>query len=112
MVFLFPDTDAMQLVLVPTTDYTEAIIAFETPEGQSMDCYELVSWLKNLEKDQPFEMTHLAPDLFRARFTTEIKEPLELAKRIEKICGDVINGPLEKFANHMATSRELYLWWD
>ena len=112
MVFLFPDMNTVQLVLVPTTDYAEAVIAFDTPEGQSMDCYELVRWLKTLEKEQPFEITHLAPDLLRARFLTEIKEPLQLAKRIEKICSDVVNEPIEKVARHLATSHELYLWWD
>ncbi len=100
------------LVLVPTTDYRQAIIAFETPVGQSMDCYELIAWLNNLEKTQPFIVTHIAPDLFRAKFTTPLKDSASLAKAIEKICSDVINEALPEVAHHLEQSRELYLWWD
>jgi hypothetical protein len=100
------------LVLMPTTAYRDAVIAFQTPAGQSVDCYELVAWLAKLEKTQPFAITHLAPDLLRARFTTPIKNSAALARAIEKICPDVINTSLDKVAEHLAKSRELYLWWD
>jgi hypothetical protein len=100
------------LVLVPTADYREAIVAFETPAGQSIDSYELVAWLEKLEKTQPFSLTHLAPDLVRAKFTTAIKNSKKLAKAIEKICPDVINTSLANVAKHLEKSQELYLWWD
>lgn len=100
------------LVLLPTTDYCQAIIAFETPEGQSIDSYDLIAWLTKLEKTQPFVPTHLAPDLFRARFKTAIRDSRKLAKSIENICSDVINAPLDVVARQLEKSRELYLWWD
>jgi hypothetical protein len=106
------DRNGPCLVLMPTTAYRDAVIAFQTPVGQSIDCYELVAWLANLEKTQPFAITHLAPDLLRARFTTPIKDSAALARAIEKICPDVINTSLDKVAAHLAKSRELYLWWD
>jgi hypothetical protein len=100
------------LVIVPTTDYREAIIAFETPEGQSVDSYELVGWLDELEKTQPFTVTHLAPDLIRAKFTSPLKDSVRIAKSIQKICPDVINSSITSVARHLAESNELYLWWD
>jgi hypothetical protein len=106
------DQEGPSLVLVPSGGYRDAVIAYETPAGQSIDCYTLVAWLAKLEKTQPFVITHLAPDLVRARFTTELKDPMALAKAIEKICPDVINAPLATAARALEKSRELYLWWD
>lgn len=106
------ETSVPYLVMVPTTDYREAIIAFETPEGQSMDSHDLIAWLNELEKTQPFIMTHLAPDLLRARFTTPLKDGARIAKAIQKICPDVINSSVSGVAKHLEESRELYLWWD
>jgi hypothetical protein len=100
------------LVLVPAADYREAIIAFETPAGQSMDSYELAAWLADLEKTQPFVITHIAPDRIQARFTTPIRDAKRLAKAIRSICPDVINESLDKVARYLERSRELYLWWD
>jgi len=106
------ETSVPYLVIVPTTDYREAIIAFGTPEGQSIDSYELIAWLNQLEKTQPFIMTHLAPDLMRAQFATPLKNSARIAKAIQKICPDVINESVNDVARHLEESRELYLWWD
>lgn len=106
------ETSVPYLVMVPTTDYREAIIAFETPEGQSMDSYDLIAWLSELEMTQPFILTHLAPDLLRARFTTPVKDSVGIAKAIQKICPDVINTSIPSVAKSLDESRELYLWWD
>lgn len=100
------------IILLPTLDFYEAIAAFETPVGQSISSDDLIRWLKDLQKEQPFEITHIAPDLLCADFTTPIQNPSALAKSIEKICGDVINEPIEKVADALARSRKLYLWWD
>jgi hypothetical protein len=100
------------VVLVPAADYREAIIAFETPAGQPMDSYELAAWLADLEKRQPFIITHIASDRIEARFTTRIRDARRLAKAIRKICPDVINEPIENVAKHLEQSRKLYLWWD
>ena len=114
-VFLSDDIHQMgvsSLVLFPTTDYREAIMSFETPVGQSIDSYELIAWLNELEKLQPFILTHLAPDLLRAKFTTAIQDSSKLAKAIQKICPDVINTSLDEVAKELKKSGELYLWWD
>jgi hypothetical protein len=100
------------LVLLPTTAYRDAIIAFETPVGQSIDSYTLVAWLAKLEKTQPFVITHLAPDLLRARFTSGIKDARALMKSMEKICPDVASESLAAAAQGLEESRELFLWWD
>jgi hypothetical protein len=100
------------LVLMPTTDYREAVIAFGTPVGQDTDCYELVAWLEKLEESQPFVLTHLGPDLIRARFTTPVRDSGSLVKAIQKICPDASDANLESYAKHLQESRQLFLWWD
>jgi len=100
------------LVLVPDTGYRKAIIAFETPNGQSVDCYDLVRWLEKLEQTEPFFITHIAPDLVRARFIGKLKEPKWVAKQIHNICTDAQDSPLPALAKHLEESGELFLWWD
>jgi hypothetical protein len=77
-----------------------------------VDSYELVDWLHELEETQPFIVTHLAPDLIRAKFTTPLKDAARIAKAIQRICPDVINASMSEVAGHLEKSRELYLWWD
>jgi hypothetical protein len=99
------------LVLLPTTDYREAIVAFETPEGQSIDSHELNKWLTELERAQPFFITHIKPDTVRAVFTTPLAEQEKIAKAIQQICPEVTKITPE-FVKKLEQSRELFLWWD
>src|SRR5262249_30184223 len=73
------------LVLVPDPDYRKVIVAFETPVGQSVDSYDLNKWLKKLEQKEPFVITHIAPDLLRARFTSKLKDAKWVAKQVHEI---------------------------
>ncbi len=99
------------LVLLPTTDYREAIIAFETPEGQSIDSLELNKWLTELEQTQPFVITHIKPDTVRAVFTTPLVDAERVAKAIQQICPEM-TGISPEFVRKLEQSRELHLWWD
>jgi ankyrin repeat protein len=100
------------LSLVPVATIDDVLRAFETPEGQRLTTEDLIAWLKKLHEWHPVNITHVAPDLVRGQFLSEISDPLELAKSIEAICSDVINESIEKFAENVAKSCELYLWWD
>jgi hypothetical protein len=100
------------LVLVPDRDYTKAIVAFETPVGQSVDCHDLNKWLKKLEEKEPFEITHIAPDLVRARFKGKLKDSKWVAKQMHAICSDAMDSPVASLAKRLEESGELFLWWD
>jgi hypothetical protein len=112
--FISEEMGVSSLVLIPSVDYRDAIIAFETPVGQSIDCYKLIDWLNDIEKTWPFVITHIAQDRIQARFTTEIRNSKKLAKSIRNICPDVADTSLEldKVAKHLERSGELFLWWD
>ncbi len=103
---------ATYLVLVAHPDYQKAIVAFETPVGQSVDCHDLNKWLQQLEKKEPFVITHIAPDRIRARFIGKLKDPKRIAKQMHKICSDSMESPVVALAKHLEKSRELFLWWD
>jgi len=104
--------DTTYLVLIPEPDYRKAIIAFETPVGQSIDCHDLNKWLKKLEEKEPFVITHIAPDLVRARFNGKLNDSKWVASQIHKICSDAMDSPVPKLAKHLEKSGELFLWWD
>jgi len=106
------ETASTYLVLAPDAGYGKAIIAFETPNGQSVDCYDLVKWLEKLQQKEPFVITHIATDLVRARFTSKLKDPKWVAKQIYGICTDAQDSPLPALAKHLEKSGELFLWWD
>lgn len=105
-------TGRTHLVLIPEAGYRKTIIAFETPNGQAVDCYDLVKWLEKLEQREPFFITHIAPDLVRARFIGKVKDPKWVAKEIQNICSDALDSPVLVLAKHLERSRELFLWWD
>ena len=106
------DYDATYLILIPEPDYRKAIIAFETPVGQSVDCHDLNQWLKKLEEKEPFAITHIAPDLLRAQFKGKLKDSKWVAKQIHEICSDAMDSPVPELAKHLEKSGELFLWWD
>jgi hypothetical protein len=103
------------VVALPTTDVYQAVAAMQTNGINSeVTTADVIKWLKDLEKDQPFVLTEIGPDLIRGTFTTEIKDPLKLVKRINKLCpdGDIGKAYLSKQAKTLAKERRLFLWWD
>ena len=104
--------DVTYLVVVPDPDYRKSIIAFETPVGQEVDCHDLNIWLEKLQAKEPFVITHIAPDLLRARFTGKLKDSKWVAKQIHAICSDAMESPVPMLAKHLEESGELFLWWD
>jgi hypothetical protein len=61
-----------------------------------------------------FELSEIAPDLIRGRFTREVKDPHEVFDQINRLFPDGDMG--EKFSDSQAVAwaarRELFLWWD
>jgi len=104
--------DVTYLFLIPEPDYPKAIIAFETPVGQSVDCHDLNKWLKKLQEKEPFVITHIAPDSVRARFSGKLKDANWVARQIHEICSDAMDSPVAELAKHLEKTGELFLWWD
>jgi len=100
------------VALLPTNDVYRAIAALETNGSGGTE--NLIAWLRELEKDQPFSITGIGPDFIEGKFTTPIKDAMALARRINEICPDDSLSPaeIEGQIDCLRQTSRLYLWWD
>ncbi len=103
------------VALLPAGDIYQVLAAVETEGPNSQVSNEdLITWLRELEEKQPFLITGIGSDFIEGRFTTPIKNPETLAKRINRLCPDGVEGP-ENEARQVEQLRQtgrLFLWWD
>src|SRR4051812_48687147 len=85
------------IALLPTTNQYEVLQAVET-EGPNSKVYnpDLLKWLKELEKTQPFELTDAGDHEMAGKFTTPVKDPKALAAKVLKLCPDFDQGDGEE----------------
>jgi hypothetical protein len=88
------------------------IAALDTNGQNSTD--DLIAWLRELEKDQPFVITGIGADFIDGNFTTPLKDPASIVKRINAICPDDSLSAAETAAqvDQLRATNRLYLWWD
>ncbi len=115
-VFTVDATQHNPIVLLPTPDRYKAI-AFMGTNGDNfgIGSADIVRWLKNLQKTQPFVLTGIGFDFLDGYFTTKIAKPAELARRMYEFCPDVVNqgtGDLPALAAALRRERRLFFWWD
>jgi ankyrin repeat protein len=115
--YLFHSRDILSkngpvVALLPTGDVYRVIAALETNGMNSTE--ELIAWLRELEKEQPFAITGIGFDFLEGRFTTSINDPAALAKRINTICPEGIGGAQAEARQieQLRKTGRLYLWWD
>jgi uncharacterized protein len=115
--YLFHSRDLVRkngpvVALLPTGDVYRVITVLETNGANSTE--ELVAWLRQLEKKQPFVITGIGFDFLEGRFTTPIKDPAALAQRINAICPEGIGGAPDEARQieQLRKTGRLYLWWD
>lgn len=105
-----------KLCILPTADKYDAIALHQT---NGCNCGigpgYVVEWLKELEAEQPFVLTCIAHDTLAGRFLTPIEDPEDLAERMYDFCSDIVDqgcGSVELLAESLASSDDLYFWWD
>jgi Domain of unknown function (DUF4253) len=100
------------VALLPTTDVYRVIAALETNGQNSTD--DLIAWLRELEKVQPFVIMGIGTDFLDGSFTTPLKDPAGIANRINAICPDDSLSAAEKEAqvDRLCMTNRLHLWWD
>lgn len=109
------DVNGSVVALLPTTDVYRVITAVGT-QGPNSEVYnaDLLKWLRILEKEQPFVIFGIGRDFIEGKFTKEIKDPLTLVRRINKLCPDGDDSPEAEMceADGLQRTRQLFLWWD
>jgi ankyrin repeat protein len=113
--YIFECVFNRRLGVLPTTDkYAVVAVIRTSAPNDGKSTADIINWLRELEKEQPFELTGIGRDFLSGKFLTEIKQPMKLAKRLAKFCPDIFE-PLDSIAQGAAElrkKRELFLWWD
>jgi hypothetical protein len=103
------------IALLPTTDKYVVLAAVQT-NGANFDIMtgDIIDWLKEMEKTQPFELTEAGFDYLAGQFTTPLKDPAAMAKRMYDFCPDIVDqgtGEVDKLAAELKKGR-FFFWWD
>lgn len=101
--------------LLPTND-KYAVMAVMDTNG---DNYEIgtagvIAWMKELEQEQPFVLTGIGFDYMEGNFTTPLKNPQDLARRMYQFCPDIVDqgvSSVEALAKELQKGK-LHFWWD
>jgi hypothetical protein len=105
-----------ELLLLPTTDKYIVLAVVQT-DGVNYGIMtgDIIEWLKDLEKTQPFDLTEAGLDFLACKFTTPLKDPKTLAKQMYDFCPDIVEqgtGDVEKLESELAREGRLFFWWD
>lgn len=107
-----PDT----LAILPTADpYQVMTIIGTNAANYDKDTAAIITWLRALEAEQPFELTGIGFDFLAGRFTSPVKDPSGLAARMYDFCPDIVDqgvGSVDALASELRSTRSLYFWWD
>ncbi|MEA2711086.1 MAG: hypothetical protein QOF78_3687 [Phycisphaerales bacterium] len=104
------------LALIPTTDKYVALAIMQT-DGASFEIMtgDIIDWLKDMEKDQPIELTEAGVDYCAGNFKTPLKDAMGLAQRMYAFCPDIVDqgtGDVDKLADEMTKEGKFFFWWD
>jgi hypothetical protein len=75
----------------------------------------IVAWLREIEKEEPFDLWEVGVDYVAGRFRRTPRDPVGLAHRAAKMAPDLVVGhsdPTEGLADLMGRGRTLYLIWE
>ena len=105
-----------KLVLFPTSD-KYAVIAATGTEGSnySIRTDDVLSWLRELDQDNPFNLRYASHEMVGGDFTGPVKAAKKLAARIAEFCPPCLDEGFEtdeELAYAIAKSRSFLLRWD
>ena len=110
------------LGLAKTTDKFKVVQLVGTDGiNYDHDNTEVIGWLRELDKDEPFELTGAGFDYVEGFFRQGVHNPKALARRIYAFCPDFVDQglglnetgtPEELIVRHFARDRSFFFWWD
>lgn len=110
-VFSTAATKRDTIAILPTTDQYEVMLAMATNGANSgLSPQDIVAWMRDLEREQPYVLTGIGWDFLDGRFTGAVKEPEELAERMVEFCSD-LEDP-KAVAVQLRKSGRFGFWWD
>ncbi len=104
------------LLAAATKDPFEVIAAVQTDGCNcSLGTGDILDWLRELQAEQPFVLTMIAPDSLGGRFLEPVRDPKGLARRMYAFCPDIVDqgcGTVQELARQLKKSDQLFFWWD
>jgi ankyrin repeat protein len=105
-----------EITLLPTTSRADVLAAFQT-NGANCEIYtqDVIRWLDELEKTQPFLLTGAGFDWCEGRFTKPLADSRKLAKKMYEFCPDIVDqgtGDVPRLAVELKKTRRFFFWWD
>jgi len=103
--------------LVPLADQF-AVVQLVGTNGINFDLRtsDVISWLRELERETPFILTGIGDDHIEGRFLRPVgAEADALAKRFHAFCPDVVDqgtGSVKELANEIGRLNTFFCWWD
>lgn len=114
--------DKDTLGLAKTTDKFKVVQLVGTDGiNYGHDNVEVIAWLRELDRDEPFELTGAGFDYVEGSFKQDVRNPKALARRIHAFCPDFVDQglgltetgtPEELIVRHFARDRSFFFWWD
>jgi len=105
-----------EVAVMPTADKYEVLRLMGTSAGNyGKGPAEITAWLRQLEPEQPFELTAIRDDALEGRFLTPVRDPDALAARMVAFCPEILTHGSRDIPALTAILREhgaIYFWWD
>lgn len=110
------NTESSRIAILQTADKYDALTAMAT-NGTNHDLApkDIVAWLRQLEKEQPFVLTGVGFDFLKGKFTSKLLKPAALAERMYKFCPDIVDqgaGTVKELTAELRRTQEFFFWWD
>jgi hypothetical protein len=99
-------------LMFPTNDKYVVIAACGTGTNmRGLDTHDLIVWFRDMERENPFELTLCSYDQLAGEFVGPLVNELPLAERMMQLCPE-IDGPVEDVARDLRETRAFSFWWD
>jgi hypothetical protein len=102
------------VALLATADRDAVLRRMGTADGRGATTEAVVGWLKQLEKEAPFELSEIGVDYIAGRFARVPADPHAMARRTIAIAPALLSGgdrEVDLLAEEIRANRSLYLIW-
>jgi ankyrin repeat protein len=106
-----------KLLLFPTDNKYAVIAAAETDcNNPGQGTRDIIIWLQEMEKDNPFVLTGCGHDFVAGEFLQPVANAKKLAARMVEFCPDLVDGesiesPAD-VARLLKANQSFFFWWD
>ncbi|HTA94163.1 MAG TPA: DUF4253 domain-containing protein, partial [Polyangiaceae bacterium] len=112
------------LGLLPTTDKYDALRILQTNGNSAHTHDEVVAWLKNIDRTDPWLLVGASYDAVDLLFVEPVHDPAALAKNVLSFCPDFYYqgigldpsnhgaDPIVVIEQNFRTERLVHFWWD